>query len=101
MMGARGRSPQPNWLNWQKHPPEVVGQITLDVYDRDLWNALSVDAAEREVPLALYVHVMLRHMASRNERIVAWRREQDARDPDLVEIRRFLDEFGPPASKAS
>lgn len=95
----RGRPPQPNWQGWQKHPPEVVGQITLDVYDQDLWNGLAVGASEREVSLALYVHVMLRHVAARSERIVAWRREQDARDPDLVEIRRFLDEFD--ESKAS
>jgi hypothetical protein len=73
-------------------PPPSVGKITLDVYDPELWNLLAAEASERGIPVSLIVHRAVKTHAVKWERLVQWKREQDERDPELVEIHRFLGE---------
>jgi hypothetical protein len=88
---------------WTVNPkiPPVQGQITLDVYDRELWDALAAEATAREIPLAFLVHRVLDTYAKRSARLIQWRKEQDSRDPDLVEIQRFLADVDTEASTSS
>jgi hypothetical protein len=87
-----GRPKGPTPTNWAKRERlAVVGQLTIDVHDHDLWNSLAHEAKSYGVPMSEIVHHVLAKHANHSEAVIRWRQEQDDLDPDLRVIREFLE----------
>ena len=77
-----------------RNPPAPSGTINLTTYDDVAWSRARELAAEWNLDLGLWVEYAMRYYIRRAEgrkRFSAWRAKRDALDPDLVEIRSFLE----------
>lgn len=71
-----------------------VGEITLDIYDRALWQVANECAKSWNAPLSQFVHFAVRMYVKRyrdHDRLTDWRKARDARDPDLAVLRDFIE----------